>query len=356
MILKQQAKTLFFFFLIVALFVGCEEKKKKQEISEKLQLKLEAIESDTTMVHGEPIFQADLITSMYKKGEDFLSPKWSSTDNTRQLLKAIREADKEGLNPEDYHLKGIEELMDKIANSSSAMAEDVAELELLLTDGFLLLASHLAAGKTDAESIDPQWHAAKRDLKIDWPIFIDSVLKTKKVAETLTSLRPHHFQYTNLSKALVKYKQIQAEGGWETFNPNEKKLKQGMIHPDVAVLRNRLSKSQDNIKADTENKNLFDSTLHQQVVIFQKRNGLPHDSILGQKTIDALNITVEERIATIEANLERWRWIDDSLGVKHILVNIADFKMQLIENKKVTFETEAIVGKPFRKTPVLVPP
>ncbi len=324
----------------------------QQEISDKLQQKLELLESDTAVIHGEAILQADLLTEMYKKGEALLSSKWSAKENASQLLESIRNAGQEGLNPEDYHLKSIETLMEKIANSNPASAEDVAELELLLTDGFLLLASHLAAGKIDAKSIDPQWHAAQRGLSIDWSLLINSVLEAQMVSETLKSLKPQHFQYINLSKALNKYKVIQADGGWKSFNTDEKKLELGVIHPDVALLRNRLSKSQGNIEIGTENKNLFDSTLHKQLVVFQKRNGLPFDGVLGQKSVDALNISVEDRIASIEANLERWRWLDDSLGAKHILVNIADFKLQLIEDKKVTFETEAIVGKPYRKTPV----
>ncbi|MCW8937279.1 MAG: L,D-transpeptidase family protein [Flavobacteriales bacterium] len=348
---NYQTKIILSLFSFIVI-ISCQEKNLEQEVSDKLFLELELLELDTSLIHGEPIFQKDLIIEMYKKGGIFLSQKWSSEKNTRELLEAIREVDQQGLNPEDYHLKGIEVLIEKIANTNPVPVEAVAELELLLTDGFLLLASHLAAGKTDAKSIDSQWNAAKRDLKIDWPVFIDSVLEAKKVSETLQSLTPQHSQYVNLTKALSTYKQFQAKGGWESFNPSEKKLEQGMIHPDVAALRNRLSKSQGNIEADTENINFFDSTLHQQLVIFQKRNGLPNDGVLGQKTIDALNVSVDDRIASIEANLERWRWIEDSLGTKHILVNIADFKMQLIENKQVTFETEAIVGKPYRKTPV----
>ncbi|MEX2380460.1 MAG: L,D-transpeptidase family protein, partial [Vicingaceae bacterium] len=315
-------------------------------------LVIDSLAVDTVIIQGEPILQPDLISSLYQKGEDFLSPKWSHQENAKQLLEAIKAAEHEGLNPEDYHLVGIEKLMNKIADSDRASPEDVAELEILLSDAFLLLSSHLAVGKTDAKTIDPQWHAAKRELAIDWPVFIDSVLAAKKVSETLYSLTPKHSQYLNLSKALHKYKLIQEAEGWETFSPTEKKLERGMIHPDVAILRNRLSISQGEIIADTEDENLFDSSLHQQLVIFQRRNGLPYDGVMGQKTIEALNIPVEDRIASIEANLERWRWINDSLGKKHIIVNIADFKVQLIENKKVIFEAEAIVGKAYRKTPV----
>src|SRR5690554_1965616 len=345
-------KATFYFFLLTVLFTSCEEKKLEKEFSEQLILEIESLESDTVLIHGESILQADLISDMYQKGEAFLSQKWSYKGNTRQLLEAIKMIEQEGLNPDDYHLKGIEALMEKIANSNPVSTEDVANLELLLSDAFLLLSSHLAAGKTDAKTIDPQWHAAKRGIAIDWSSFIDSVLEAKKVSETLQSLSPHHSQYINLTKALKRYKLIEKNGGWEPFHSNEKKLEQGMIHPDIVLLRNRLSISQGYIETNTEDENLFDSTLHQQLVTFQRRNGLPNDGVMGQKTIDALNISVEDRIASIEANLERWRWIDDSLGKKHILVNIADFKLQLIEDKKVIFETEAIVGKPYRKTPI----
>jgi len=73
---------------------------------------------------------------------------------------------------------------------------------------------------------------------------------------------------------------------------------------------------------------------------------------VGKSTIDAMNITVEERIASIEANLERWRWLSDDLGDRYISVNIANFELQVIENDTIVFSTKAIVGVNIRKTPV----
>ena len=68
--------------------------------------------------------------------------------------------------------------------------------------------------------------------------------------------------------------------------------------------------------------------------------------------MEALNISLEERIEILSANLERWRWLPLDLGEKYILVNIADFKLSLIEKKRPVFSTKAIVGKHYRKTPV----
>jgi len=87
-------------------------------------------------------------------------------------------------------------------------------------------------------------------------------------------------------------------------------------------------------------------------MLFQLRNGLAADGVVGKATIEAMNIPVEDRIATIEANLERWRWLSDDLGESYIKVNIANFELQVIEKDDMVFKTEAIVGLNSRETPV----
>jgi L,D-transpeptidase YcbB len=130
------------------------------------------------------------------------------------------------------------------------------------------------------------------------------------------------------------------------------KLEKGLRDPEVANLRNRLSITQGNIGFNIEDKDLFDQSLHDQVVLFQRRNGLVADGVVGRATIEALNIPVEDRIATIKVNLERWRWLSNNLGNKYIMVNIANYELQAIENDKIVFNSEAIVGRPYRRTPV----
>jgi murein L,D-transpeptidase YcbB/YkuD len=87
-------------------------------------------------------------------------------------------------------------------------------------------------------------------------------------------------------------------------------------------------------------------------MLFQLRNGLTADGVVGKATIEAMNIPVEDRIATIEANLERWRWLSDDLGERYIEVNIANFELQVIEKDDMVFRTEVIVGRTLRETPV----
>ena len=74
--------------------------------------------------------------------------------------------------------------------------------------------------------------------------------------------------------------------------------------------------------------------------------------MVGKATVEVLNIPVEERIRTIEANLERWRWISEDLGDRYIRVNTAEFELRAIENEMLVFQTRAIVGSSKRQTPV----
>jgi murein L,D-transpeptidase YcbB/YkuD len=337
--------------IITATFFTYQFLAYRKDLSDKIRNKIESLDSTHT-IDGKLIYQPDMIAKLYEKNKDLLTAKWNKRENIDQLLAFIRNAQQEGLNPEDYHLTTIENLATSIANTKNASIDEIAQLELILTDAFFLLSSHLASGKTDQKTIDPNWNAAKREFKSDWNTFIDSTLKLGKVNETLHQLSPNHQQYRNLKKALATYQNYEKVGGWEPFTTNIKKLEKGVTHPDVALLRKRLSFGLDSIKPDSLDVNYFDQTLHNHVVIFQTRNGLHNDGVIGKKTVETLNISVQERVATIEANLERWRWLSNDLGETHILVNIANFDLQLIQNGKSIFSTEVIVGKPYRETPV----
>ncbi len=85
---------------------------------------------------------------------------------------------------------------------------------------------------------------------------------------------------------------------------------------------------------------------------FQKWHGLAVDGVVGPATLAALNVSVEKRIRQIEVNLERWRWLPQELGARHILVNIAGFELNVIENGQPVMTMRVVMGKEERPTPV----
>ena len=86
--------------------------------------------------------------------------------------------------------------------------------------------------------------------------------------------------------------------------------------------------------------------------LFQARHGLVTDGVIGPKTLESLNVPVEERIRQIELNLERWRWMPKSFGKRYIRINIADFSLEVVEDDETVMQMPVIVGTRYRKTPV----
>lgn len=54
----------------------------------------------------------------------------------------------------------------------------------------------------------------------------------------------------------------------------------------------------------------------------------------------------------LAVNLERLRWLPDTTLQEFILVNIANYSMDLLRNRDTLLHSNAIVGKSYRKTPV----
>ncbi len=79
---------------------------------------------------------------------------------------------------------------------------------------------------------------------------------------------------------------------------------------------------------------------------------LYHDSTQKRSVLDA-DTSLTRNLLTIAANLERWRWLPNDLGSRYILVNIADFSLNVMEEDKVVFSRPVVIGTPYRATPAL---
>ncbi|MBN8533955.1 MAG: L,D-transpeptidase family protein [Rhizobiales bacterium] len=109
----------------------------------------------------------------------------------------------------------------------------------------------------------------------------------------------------------------------------------------------------------------YDAALAEAVREFQRANNLKPDGRVTPRTrtlledleapltrIHKAKAAPDDRIATIIANMERWRWLPPELGRTHIFVNIPDFRLEMMDEGARIFETRVIVGKPERQTPI----
>jgi murein L,D-transpeptidase YcbB/YkuD len=96
----------------------------------------------------------------------------------------------------------------------------------------------------------------------------------------------------------------------------------------------------------------YDDALAEGVERFQRRHGLEADGVVGPRTLRELNVPVEVRINQIRANLERTRWVMHDLPETFIMVDIAGFNVRMFRNREVIWETRAVVGQPYRMSPI----
>ena len=298
----------------------------------------------------------ELIFDVYAHRE--FKPVWVTNGgvNTKAtgFIDTIIKADHEGLSSEAYHRKDIMTLMTDIKLS---MAEDniyksqkLTELDLLLTDAFFSFGFHLSEGIVDPYSNNFNWHIKKP--KKNLTKILQTILSDDRLEGFVDALRPHHPGYLRLRAALETYSNIKKAGCWPEV-PAGRKMRKGDQGIWVSVLRSRLVISGDLPKSPHGNPTCFDDILEDGVKKFQARHGLEVDGVVGSKTLAALNVPVEDRITQIRLNMERWRWLPQELGESHIMVNTADFKLNIIENEKTRESIRAIVGKRKRPTPVL---
>lgn len=307
------------------------------------------------VVGGEPIHAIFTLPLFYERRT--YQPAWignrGKLELANELVNAIREADQDGLSPEDYHLSLIELTLQNIGTSrgteKSLDPAMLTDLDLLLTDAFLIYGSHLLAGRINPETIDPEWVANRRE--VDLAMSLQAALDSTQIEAKLKSFLPPHPGYQRLRLALARYRDMAKKGGWPLV-PDGPKMEKGDRDKRVIVLRTRLGLSSDLGYTSEGNGDLFDEELEEAVLKFQENHGLKADGIVGRLTMTALNVPVEDRVRQIEYNLERWRWLPQDLGKRYILVNIANFELDVLEDSQAVMNMRVVVGKNYRRTPV----
>lgn len=159
--------------------------------------------------------------------------------------------------------------------------------------------------------------------------------------------------YLALLKTRDAYAAIAAAGGWPTL-PDGSTLKLGASDARVALLRQRLliegyaaAVATPDLLALTK----FDPTLAAALASFQSHHGLKGDGVLSKETVAALNVPPAERLAAIEANLERARWLPSQMPADRIEVDTAVPEVTLFEFGEPVLTMRAIAGRPDRQTP-----
>jgi murein L,D-transpeptidase YcbB/YkuD len=270
------------------------------------------------------------------------APIWvdsgAQSDRAKAAAAYLAGVDAEALDPSDYPVPSF-------ANADPAA---LAEAELKFTASVLTYARHAQIGRVHYSRVSAD---IIYDLVPPEPAAVlgklaDARMDAKAVAEALDSYNPPHAGYKALKAKLAEARGRNGDAGQARLSPGQT-LKVGLEDPRVPALRDRLGV--------TGEGNVYDKVLAEAVKKFQRQRDLSPTGVVNNSTIDAFNGPRRDRDADIIiANMERWRWIPRDLGPAHVVVNIPDYTLKVMDHGSMVWTTKIVAGQPGEKaTPLL---
>lgn len=236
-----------------------------------------------------------------------------------------------------------------IAAAAGLAPEVAAGLpDAVVTERLLAHARTEAGQRVRPSSIDFRWtvEPRRRDLAGELRI----ARAGAGLEAWLGALPPTSTQYQALLAGRARYATLAAAGGWGSL-PEGPTLQPGERADAVPAVRARLT-TEGYGEAATGDPSLFDPTLEAAVRAFQESHALDVDGVVGPATRRALDVPAAERLAQVDANLERWRWMPATLPADRVEIDTGSQDAVLYRGGAPVLRMRAIVGAPKHPTPM----
>jgi len=279
-------------------------------------------------------------------------PLWVTVDGPTAkaeiILEYIKNADLQGLDPQEYNLDRLLKLWHTVS------ATELAQLDTSITYSLVKYIHDVSYGQLKPHETNPELFAEAGKSDFNPLLTIKQVIGVSDLDQFFQKLPPQHYHYQSLVSALARYRKLAAAGGWPQVAGGDS-LRPGQHDRRVPMIRERLKVTGELQEETTvNNTELYDPELEEAVKIFQRHHGLTQDGVVGKKTTAAMNITANQKVDMIRINMARWRWHAHELGDKYILVNIASFNLKAFQDNSDTpaLDFAVIVGQGQHQTPV----
>ncbi|HET9826667.1 MAG TPA: L,D-transpeptidase family protein [Chitinophagaceae bacterium] len=243
--------------------------------------------------------------------------------------------------------KSLQKKMDKLTAedtlSVNARDKSFVNTELTLTEHFILYILHnYKKGYVKRKEMERFIPIKKENPLALADSLINKKHKDDKYFDDVNS------SYKALREQLAKYYDIAKKGGWPQITAGKKKLKKGVLAPEIVAIKKRLEITGDMPAGDTSQR--FNDTLEIAVKNFQERHGYKPTGIISDSLIKEMNVPAEQRVEQILMNMDRMRWLTNEPKGNLIVVNIPEFVLHLYDGKQKVFDMDVVVGKEGHNT------
>ncbi|MBX9845432.1 MAG: L,D-transpeptidase family protein, partial [Xanthobacteraceae bacterium] len=290
--------------------------------------------------------ERDAMVSLYQKTRAF-KPLWvasgAPSERASDVIDYLRGIETDGLDPNDYPMP----------NLAVGSPEAQAEAELKFTAMLLTYVRHASTGRVHFSRVSPN---IEYKLAFDPGDALTRIAASNDLPKTLETFNPPQPAYRALKDKLAELRNAPPESGPAAI-PSGPALRYArdrqtgremlMSDPRVPQLRERLG-------LPPENNRHYNAALAKAVAGFQKANGLKPDGEFGNTTREVMNPPSHERqIDAVLATMERWRWMPRDLGKTHVMLNIPEYSLRVMNGGAQVWQTRVVVGKPTQETPLL---
>ncbi|MCF1750645.1 L,D-transpeptidase family protein [Mariniradius sediminis] len=314
-------------------------------------------------VMGTELYSTVVIHRFY--GERNFQPAWIKDGKIPELAYEMRyeigQSKFDGLNPVDYHFAPLNDYFSRFEaakkQGKTLPENELAAVDVLLTDAFIMMGSHLSLGKVDPENLKTSWNIQRNAPELVLDRRLEEALNGGGIRKSLQALYPSFVIYRKMREGLrelyddMERFEKRPFAQWKPLK-TDKSIKPDESNPMMPEIRKRLYFWGYVDAYETVEDKVYDAELVVGIKKLQRRHGMEPDGVIGQGTIQALNQTPEMLIRTAAVNLERLRWLPDTIKDSElILVNTANFQLDFLHNRDTVFTSKVIVGKSYHATP-----
>ncbi|MEB2780947.1 L,D-transpeptidase family protein [Algoriphagus sp. C2-6-M1] len=331
------------------------------DLQDNIRIRLELDQPDIPLnIRSNELFAKGEIHQFYTKR--LFKPVWTEnavlTELAYELRFEIIQSKFDGLSPRDYHLDLINVFFTQFeANKKQSIPnalDDLADVDLLLTDAFFHMAAELEIGKVNPDNLAGNWHINAKTSKVSYNDLLEAAVDRQQIRQSLETLYPTISIYKKGREVIRALDELRKHDtlNWKQVKVS-KSIKVGETNGGIPNLRERLAFWKYIQAYAYEDEKEYDSTMYAAVKKFQQRNGLEPDGALGKNTVNALNQSPADLIDKAAVNMERLRWLPDTLrGAEMILVNIANYQLDYLNNRDTLFTARVIVGTKYHASPI----
>jgi len=273
------------------------------------------------------------------------------TQPAQQLIALLENADKKGLNPDDYDGPKWASRVEALEAQKSE--SDQIRFDVALTVSAMRYASDLHVGRIDPHQLGLGYDVNSK--KIDLAEFLKrNVVNASDVAAAFLQLEPAFPDYQRTEQALEVYEKLAHDNDANAgpFPVTKSPLKVGDPYPETERLT-RFLQGLGDLPPDVaipDESRVYQGEVVQGIKHFQERYGLPATGRIDADTFRQLNrqlkIPLANRVSQLQLALERWRWLPFGTPQPLIVVNVPEFQLRAFDEEyNPVLTMKVLVGK-----------